>query len=243
MNIQYFNQLESTNNYCKLLDLNAVEEFTVVCAHSQISGIGQQGNRWESEPHKNLTFSIILKPTFLAAADQYQLTMTLSLAISDLLYSELGRDDITIKWPNDIYVGNKKICGTLVTCQLRQGYLANAICGVGLNVNQIHFPTWLPNPVSMMQIDGQQRDLVSLLERLIQTIEQRYRSLQQGDSQTIRQTYLERLYKMGIPANYAYQGTTIEATITGVDHYGHLILQTPANKKHICSLKEIRFIP
>jgi len=243
MKILYFDQLESTNNYCKLLDLNSVEEFTLICARRQTAGIGQQGNRWESEPYKNLTFSLILKPTFLAAADQYQLTMALALAITDLLDSELHRNDITIKWPNDIYVGDRKICGTLVSCQLHNAYLANAICGVGLNVNQASFPSWVPNPVSMLQLDNRLRDLDALLPQLAQMIGLRYRSLRVGNPSALRHSYLGRLYRIGTLAAYEYKGTTLEATITGVDHYGHLLLLTPDGATLSCNLKEVRFLP
>jgi len=242
MYIHYFDHLASTNNYCKLLDLNTVEEFTLICARNQTAGIGQQGNHWESEPYKNLTFSLILKPAFLAAADQYQLTMALALAITDFLDSELHRDDITIKWPNDIYVGNSKICGTLVTCQLQKDHLANAICGVGLNVNQTIFPSWVPNPVSMVLIDNKQRDLDALLPLLAHHIENRYRSLRVPDGTSLRQNYVNRLYRMGSRAAYVYKGETIEATITGIDHYGHLILNTSDGSDLICNMKEVRFI-
>lgn len=241
MKILYFDQLESTNNYCKLLDLDSVEEFTVICARSQTAGIGQQGNRWESEPYKNLTFSFILKPTFLSAADQYELTIALALAVTDLLDHELCRDDITIKWPNDIYVGHRKICGTLVSCQLYQGVLANAICGVGLNVNQTLFPSWVPNPVSMAQVDGKTRELEPLLERLMDHITRYYRRLQDGDD-SLRGAYLKRLYRTGCPASYEYQGKTIEATITGIDHYGHLLLTCSDGTPLSCGMKEIRFL-
>ena len=82
MDIRWFETLESTNNYCKLLDPKTVGEFTVICARRQTAGIGQQGNVWASEPYKNLTFSLILKPTFLAADEQYRLTMAIALAVA-----------------------------------------------------------------------------------------------------------------------------------------------------------------
>ncbi|MBR4739077.1 MAG: biotin--[Bacteroidales bacterium] len=121
MGIVKIDSLESTNKYCEALDLTKVEDFTCYWALEQTAGIGQRGNHWHSAPGLNLTFSLVLHPTFLPADHQFKLTETLSLAILDLLNTvvcrRLGRQHLplttTIKWPNDIYVDNRKICGTL----------------------------------------------------------------------------------------------------------------------------------
>ena len=254
MDIRFFDTLDSTNNYCKLLDPNSVGEFTVIWAANQTAGIGQQGNVWVSEPHKNLTFSLILKPSFLALADQWLLSMTLALAVSDCLIEHLPGKNISIKWPNDIYAGSEphpcnKICGILVTNQISNSHISQAICGIGLNVNQTAFPDWLPNPTSMKLLSNVEYDLSQTLESLISYIETRYTQLKTAP-ETIKPAYISRLFRYNQPAKYIYEGETITATITDVDSLGHLHLKTNNNNEHIplnnkeliCDLKEIKFL-
>ena len=261
--IRWFDSLESTNNYCKLLDLNTVEEFTVICARSQTAGIGQQGNHWTSEPGKNLTFSLILKPTFLRAADQYSLTMAIALAITDtldLLISNPKNDQfapsgrVQIKWPNDIYVGTpseqhyRKICGILVTNQISGSHIATSICGIGLNVNQTCFPAWVPNPTSLLLEASAPPSptpfaIDTVLDTVLDCILHRYRQLSLHDGpDAIKTDYLSRLYRLGQEASYFYNGKTIRATITGIDHFGHLLLTTSTGSHLSCALKEISFL-
>ncbi len=246
MDIRYFDTLESTNNYCKLLDPNTVGEFTVICAHTQTAGIGQQGNVWVSEPNKNLTFSIILKPTFLKATDQYLLTMAIAIAVAENIESHLSvlnsPFSVHIKWPNDIYIGDKKVCGILTTNQISGDIISHSICGIGLNVNQTAFPECVPNPTSLKletRVDFQPE---TILQILLENIEKEYTNLKNNNSGILQQRYLERLYRMGIESDFIYQEQIIRATITGVNHFGLLQLTT-SNREHLsCGMKEIKFI-
>ena len=255
--IRWFDTLESTNNYCKLLDINSVEEFTVVCARRQTAGIGQQGNVWVSEPDKNLTFSLILKPTFINAADQYNLTMALALAVAETLEQQLSAPhsplsafrfplSAQIKWPNDIYVGDRKVCGILTTNHLSDGHISSSICGIGLNVNQTVFPDWVSNPTSLLleSPSGQNPfDLNAVLSALLDNILRRYSQLRQPSAfGTLRADYLRRLYRLGVEADYIHDGQPLRATITGIDRYGHLQLTTASGTSLSCAMKEIKFL-
>lgn len=241
MNIQYHEALASTNEYCKLLDLNTVGEFTVIWAGTQTDGIGQQGNHWDSEPGKNLTFSIILKPTFLPASEQYKLTMAVAVAVAEWTERQLNGTPVKIKWPNDIYVGDKKICGILTSCNLHGGHVSDAICGIGLNVNQTHFANWIPNPVSLKQLTGTELDNGALIASLTEHIEQAYKLLQKKDK-TLKERYLSRLYRLGAASRYRVKGTPVTATIEGVDDFGRLLLKKDDSDILVCNLKEIQFI-
>lgn len=246
MDIRYFDTLDSTNNYCKLLDPNSVGEFTVICARNQTAGIGQKGNRWVSEPYKNLTFSIILKPTSLPASRQFILTMALSIAVAETVDATLSAHHtpfpVHIKWPNDIYVGDRKICGILVTNSLSGDILSQSICGIGLNVNQRDFPDWVPNPTSLsLLLDRDNLDLDSLLRSLLDNFQRRY--LQMTDkSEEMRQKYLSLLYRLGTPANYIVHGHPVRATITGVDPIGRLLLSDNDGTAIACGMKEVQFV-
>ena len=242
--IQQFDSLASTNQYCELLNLGEVEEFTVVVAREQTAGIGQRGNHWEAESGKNLTFSLVLKPVFLAVADQYQLTKAVSLAVTDWLapFVPQGERRVKIKWPNDIYVDDKKICGMLISNHVAGDRLSTSIVGIGLNVNQWVFPDWVPNPTSLCLLTGKEWSLEELLTGILTAIQTRYEELRREPLGALDTAYLTRLLRHGERAKYRYQNQSIEATITGVNRFGHLQLITPAGERLSCQMKEIQFL-
>lgn len=243
MIIETFDSLPSTNQYCELLDLSQTEEFSVIYARQQTAGIGQRGNCWNSQPNKNLTFSLILKPTFLPAAEQYMLTKVVSLGITDCLQSLIpGGNIIKIKWPNDIYINDHKVCGILISNKLSRTHLSASIVGIGLNVNQTEFPSWVPNPISLKQITGEELSLRPLLENIVQAIQTRYRQLPTNPD-ILDQEYLSRLLRLHQPTRYLYHGEAITATIQGVNQYGHLLLTTSEGRPLTCQLKELTFLP
>lgn len=231
-----FEELESTNLYCRQLDARTLQEFTVIWAHNQTAGVGQRGNLWVSESGKNLTFSIILHPSFISCKDQYELTKILSLGVSDCLGNEVG--NVTIKWPNDIYIGNKKVAGILIENLMGESF-HTAICGIGINVNQVHFSNQAPNAISLKLLTNKDYDLLKLLDAVVDSIEQRYIQYKNNGPKTIDNEYLERLMSLNKMAQYLYHGEVISATINGVSPFGHLLLTTDKGTPIECSLKEI----
>lgn len=242
--IQQFDSLESTNKYCELLNLREVEEFTVILARRQTAGIGQRGNHWESSPDKNLTFSLVLKPALLPVPDQYQLTKAVSLGVTDWLAPLVpyGKSRVKIKWPNDIYVDDKKICGMLITNRVTGDRLSASIAGIGMNINQQEFPDWVPNPTSLRLLTGREWPLEEMLTGLLTAILARYETLLHEPLGTLDAPYLDRLLRRGEKAAYIHHGETIEAIITGVNRFGHLQLVTPAGEQLSCQMKEIQFV-
>lgn len=245
MDVRMFDSLESTNKYCELLDLSKVEEFTVVCAREQRAGIGQRGNCWHSEAGMNLTFSLVLKPVFVPFEDQYALTKAVSLGIVDALGGYLpGADALKIKWPNDIYIGMRKVCGVLISNRVAGKRLSASVVGVGLNVNETAFPSWVPNPVSLCQVAGHALPLEDVLEKVLDGVAVRYGELEKGMAQGHRgvdEAYLSRLLNLGVERPYLYHGKPIRATIKGVNRFGHLELVTDGGEDLVCQLKELVF--
>ena len=253
MRIVRFDSLESTNKYCEALDLDEVEDFTCYWALAQTAGIGQRGNHWHASPGRNLTFSLVLHPTFLPADRQFRLTQALSLALVDLLSDFHLPQSTLIKWPNDIYVDGRKICGTLTSTRLTGTCIASAVCGIGLNVNETDFPDWVPNPTSLSLLTGREYELEPLLRQLLECIEARYNALREGvDSGP---EYLEHLMNLGVEADYfIHEGaqvlptahcplpTKIRATVTGVDPHGRLLLTSADGRRLSCGMKEISFL-
>ena len=150
------------------------EEFVLVTADFQTAGRGQRGTVWEAERGKNLPFGFSLRPVFLRAGEQFRLSEILALSIASALngYTDGG---FCIKWPNDIYFGNRKICGMLLEHDLHGGRIAATRTGIGINVNQRTFRSNAPNPVSLCGILGHETDRETLLLRILDEFERRYR--------------------------------------------------------------------
>lgn len=241
---KFIKNIDSTNSYAKnLLSKSNPIDGTVICAGNQQAGRGQIGSAWQSEADKNLLLSIILLPKFLQASQQFMLSKVVCLAATELLYFlGIDQNDVWIKWPNDLYVGDLKIGGILIENQLKGHYLHNSVIGIGLNINQSLFDPSLANPTSVLLQTGQNNPINIVLKRYCELLEPYYLQLKATNYKSINQAYLERLlgYKKW---RYFYLKRTkhrIRAQIIGVHESGQLCLQTE-HKQLYCSLKEIVF--
>lgn len=146
-------EVDSTNSYVSL-HADELDDMTMVVAHSQTAGRGQRGNSWESEPGLNLTFTLLARHLPVAPAGQFAISEAVALGVADYLQSE--GIEAEVKWPNDIYVGDRKISGILIEHALMGSMLEQTRIGVGLNVNQVEFRSDAPNPVSMRMLTGKE---------------------------------------------------------------------------------------
>jgi len=236
-------EVDSTNRFLMdWLTREKIKEGTLVISDFQTAGRGTDGSKWVSEPGRNLTFSFILYPSFLAIEAQFYFNKIISLSLIDLVREVLpGRDDIRIKWPNDIYIGNHKVAGTLIQNGVKGSQYEFSVIGIGLNVNQESFSGEAANPVSLHMVTGMNFDLEEMLKRTIIKIEQRYSQLKQGAKKEIDEDYLKLLYRMKQLSGYIYKGNPIQAKINGVNRFGQLILEIPGEKIIECDLNEIKF--
>ena len=202
----------------------------------QTKGRGQQGNVWESEPNKNLTFSMVFKPEYLNPKDQFQLNMVVSLAIVEFL-ADLGVK-AEIKWPNDIFVNHRKIAGILIENRLRGDFFKAAIVGIGLNVNQQLFKTQRATSVFMQ--NGKEFDLVQSLNYIQNILFNHVERLRIGKTDWIKKEYNSNLYLRNKPSVFKHGDDSFVGSIKGVDEYGMLQIQTE-NGLFIFGLKEIKF--
>ena len=160
----------STNSDPLVLAADAPHGLTVA-AVSQTAGRGQRGNSWESAPGLNLCFSTVLRPRHIDARRQFVLSMAVAMAVARCVGRELGSEaDVSVKWPNDIYVGDRKIAGILIENTLTGMNIDKAVVGVGLNVNQLEFVSDAPNPVSLAMLSGRSHDTGALLGELASAI-------------------------------------------------------------------------
>ena len=167
-----FEALGSTNQHAlQLLKESTPAEGTIILTHDQYAGKGQATNKWESAPHKNLTFTTILYPKFLPARKQFLLNQVVSLSVFDTLQKYIT-EGLTIKWPNDIYVFDKKITGILIQNSLQGHTLQSSIVGIGLNVNQIDFPPDIVQRATSMKKAGEQPAHICVLLELYPVVEE-----------------------------------------------------------------------
>ena len=230
----------STNELLKsLADREPLPEGYTVVAVAQTAGRGQIGASWESQPGQNLTFSVLLRPDFLKADKMFLISKVVSLAIADYLQSTGGI--FKIKWPNDIYHFDSKICGTLIENQLMGDKIVYSIVGIGLNVNQEAFISDAPNPVSMFNIFDKKFDLTAELPKLLHQIGLWYQMLADGWEEKINETYFERLYRRGEPHDFITpDGKRFSGQIETVEPNGRLTIATTDGPLHFW-FKEVAF--
>lgn len=240
-------ETDSTNRYLSQLcndQQEAVSEFTTVTAEFQTAGKGQRGNCWEAAAGKNLLFSFVLYPIFIEARRQFTLSQIISLAIKE----ELSRwaNDITIKWPNDIYWKDKKICGILIENELSGHHIKRCIAGVGLNINQEEFHGSAPNPVSLKQISGKTYDRYKILAHILKRIQIYYSSLELEDFDTysleVSNRYGRALFRRRDFHPYEDINGRFLARLLRVEPDGRLVLEDESGKEREYLFKEVQYI-
>lgn len=230
--------VDSTNNYAaKLLKEASQPDGTVILSHYQTSGRGQRGATWKSDRDQNLTFSLILHPSTLNIEHQFLLNKTISLGICDFLAPDV--DGVSVKWPNDILVGNSKIAGILIENAITGSKIDHSIIGVGLNLNQETFE--FPRALSMYNLLGRKFDVRQTCILVANAILARYSQLVTAGNQEIDGEYLDSLFGLNQPRSFNYKGTAITGTIRGVDHWGKLLVEADHGDMIACDLKEIGF--
>ncbi len=242
--IIHISELESTNDFAfQLIEERIVNEGVIIWADEQIAGRGYGKNKWESEKGLNLTFSLVLKPTFIPPGDQFELTQIVSVALINLLQQIIPGTLLKIKWPNDIYADSKKIAGIFIQNIIRGHDIDFSIVGIGLNVNQLRFHSNASNPVSLIHFLGKEYLIESLLTQLLTEIDKVYTSAMSSHyMEGLRKKYLQNLRNYMEWAAYKERQNRFDAKILGVDQFGRLILQTENGEKRIFDFKEVESV-
>ena len=239
--VRHVDETDSTNRYLRSTHPSPLtnHQSQVVVADYQTAGCGQGTNSWESERGKNLTFSIRVEDMGIKANRQFLLSMMVSVALTKTLSRYLPVP-AAIKWPNDIYVGDRKICGILIEHTLQGDRIKSSIIGIGLNVNQMLFVSDAPNPVSMAMVCGRQFDREQVLQDLLADIGQ---MLEERDESQIRTAYLQQLYRCEGIFPYADAQGSFQARLMTVEDDGRLVLQDTAGLVRRYAFKEVSFAP
>jgi len=214
---------------------NRPRDAVVVWTDYQTAGRGCGANTWESERGKNLLFSLLIHPAEMQASHQYSISMAISNSIAHVLSTYVR--NVTIKWPNDIYVGDGKICGILIENTLKGTAVKDSIIGVGLNVNQLRFESDAPNPVSLANLVGRLLDREALLHEILSAFDAEW-----ADLEGVRLRYLRRLYRRTDFHRYRDACGEFYAKIVTVEDDGHLTLETIDGYTRRYAFKEVQFV-
>jgi len=242
---QDLDSVNSTNS--QLVDLvkkGGIPEGFLLSADYQEAGRGQVHAKWKSEKGKNLLLSFAFFPSFLALNDIFMLNKAFALGVSDLVRKQT-REKITIKWPNDIYFNDRKICGILVENSINSTGIQYTILGLGLNVNQVDFPKELPNPSSLRLITGKEFDREEVLADLCSCIEARYLQLKRNELAALKSDFEKILYRRDEWHYFISEREVFQGMIKGVDLRGRLLVLLKDDKMNIekyYDLKEIKFL-
>lgn len=235
------NMVDSTNNYAnsQLSEKEPVEG-TVFLAYEQSNGRGQLKNFWESEPGSNLTFSIVLFPDFLDIRKQFMLSKVVSLGIYTALSKYVA--NLRVKWPNDIYAGDRKLGGILIENSIMYSSIKSSVIGIGINVNQTHFVSDAPNPVSLSILANKAYDCDLILDELLAGIDSYYSLLKQNEEERINQEFLSVLYRYREKHWFKDQKGEFEGEIVGINKIGQLLIRKSDDKTMSYHFKEVEFL-
>ena len=241
MNIIKLSAINSTNDYLKQITATRyVENFTVVCAESQTAGKGQMGSVWTVQPGKNLTFSVLVKDLLLEVNGIFNLNVAVAVSIVEAL-DAFNIPRLSIKWPNDILAGNKKIGGILIENSFKQGGEIFSVIGIGLNVNQDNFEG-LAKASSLLVATGREFDKEQVMLAVIEKLRHNIARLLHNDTQQLWQNYHDRLYKKGQPMPFECDGKKFMGIIKNVTQSGRLRVTLEDDSVAEYAIKEVQLL-
>ena len=238
--------IQSTNSYLAGLQGGDPDyDYEVAVSAFQTAGRGQRGNSWESQPGKNLLFSILAHPADIGASEQFFISQAISLAVSESVARFLGPESgahVRVKWPNDIYWKDSKMAGILIEHSILGRSIANTIVGVGLDVNQTVFESDAPNPISMAMVAGHGFDMEPILQDIILRFAGLMDQCSPEEKEAVNRMYHERMYRNSGFHRFADSAGEFKARIIRVEPNGCLVLETDAGGLRTYEFKQVRFL-
>lgn len=235
----FIRNISSTNTFAsELVKTGRVSEGTIIHTDYQLAGRGQPGNRWHSAKGRNLLFTVILFPRIMAG-EQFFLSMAVSAGICSFLKKYIPYPQI--KWPNDIYISNRKIAGILIENSLQGDMIEHSIVGIGLNINQQRFPRAIPNPISLSRVTGKKFDTDKCLREIAQSLDEKYKILQSGDKKGIYEEYISLLYRYNEWHYYRDKAGIFRGMIVSVKPSGLLVIKKEEGTLDEYSFREVDY--
>ena len=233
----YLPKCHSTNDIAaEMIRNGSASEGVVIITDYQTAGRGQRGNTWTSAENSNLLFSIVLCPVFLKVSEVFSLNIAVSLGIFDAL-SDI-KENLKIKWPNDIYYKDRKLGGILIENNLRGDSVITSVAGVGLNINQENFE--VEKAVSLKVIMKSDQDRLEIFGKVIRSIDARYALLKYAGDDVLRNDYLKTMYRFGELQRFR-AGKEFNGVISGIDDSGRLKVKVDGNLR-LFGFREIEYL-
>jgi BirA family transcriptional regulator, biotin operon repressor / biotin---[acetyl-CoA-carboxylase] ligase len=232
--IEYHEEVESTNTEALHLAQQGADEGTVVIAEAQSAGRGRLDRSWESPPAMNLYLSVVLRPD-IPAASASLIPLMVGVAVADVI-SQYGQQPVRLKWPNDILIGGKKICGILTEMRTRTDRVAFIIAGIGVNLNmqKLHFPRELRETATSLRIEtAMDIDRLDFAVRLFETLGNWYRVFLNRGEAAIREKWLQYADIVGKRVEVVFKETVQHGTVAGLDENGALLLEGEAGVQQV----------
>ncbi len=232
----------STNDFAAQIiqsDENVFEGMVIV-TDNQTAGRGQRGNTWEASVGENLTFSVIFKPSFLKANNQFQLNVAISLGVFDFL-SEFIDEGLTVKWSNDIYYENQKMGGILIENTLQGYHIGYSVVGIGLNINQTQFGNLRATSLRNITQNPLKYDLSEMLKKLLESLEKNYLQIKNNNYESLKMRYLSNLFRFEEYHYFRKNGQQFLGQIVGIDETGKLGIETDGIVLYF-DFKEVEFV-
>ena len=238
-------EVTSTNDFLRgYKSVDGERRITLVTTEYQTAGRGSGTNHWQSERGENLLFSLLVHPRHVSPSNLFVLSEVLALSVLQALSSHLSllTSHLKIKWPNDIYYGDRKICGMLIENNLKGNCVEDCVMGVGININQTTFGDELPNPISLVQILGHPVERRFVLERVMEFFTRYFTWTELGRDKEIHEMYLNHLYRRNEKCHFSDEKGDFYATIIDVKPTGHLVVVDETGKERRYGFKEIQFL-
>ena len=238
----YLKEVDSTNQLAMTMTKESSEIDSCIYTFGQTAGRGQIGRFWYTGKDENLATTYLWNSVKLKAKEQFVLNMSFTLAIHDFL-SKYIKEELCVKWPNDIYVGNKKIAGLLIQNVLRSDMISSSIMGVGININQDIFPDYIPNPTSLSNVTGQKYDLSQTLSELTHCVQERLSQLYlpSFNYKKLRAAYHVLLYRKNVISNFKIDSKIVSGIVKETTSEGKLIVELEEGLQTF-NFREIGFV-
>ncbi|MBS1534991.1 MAG: biotin--[acetyl-CoA-carboxylase] ligase [Bacteroidetes bacterium] len=225
MRLVKLDAIDSTNNYLKeLIRRDEIENFTIISAQEQTNGRGQMGSVWNSEKGKNIIMSVLVKDFLSDASEVFNLNMAFSLAVLSVLKKH-QIPDLSVKWPNDIMSGNKKVGGILIENTFKSEREIQSVIGLGLNVNQSDFDH-LPQASSLYLVSGRIFDKDILILEIANQLKVNLEHWSVKHEQ-FRAHYVASLFKRNKIMKFKRADDSVfEGYVVGIDDTGKLLINS-----------------
>lgn len=237
--IYYYEETGSTNTQIKRLAEEEAPHGTVVMADKQTAGKGRRGRGWESPGGKNIFFSILLRPAF-APEQASMLTLIMAMAVAEGV-EHVCRVKAKIKWPNDIVVDGKKICGILTELTMETDYIQYVVIGTGVNVNQDDIPESIKDTAtSLLLLSGKKTARAPLLSEILYIFEEKYeRFCRTGNMEELLAEYNERLANIGREVKVLDPQGEYTGEALGINEKGELLVRSADGQLHTVYAGEV----